>query len=479
MTALAWPAASRRLERAASGTAVVGVTILAGAVVTTGLGMRLILAAGASLLLGALGFIAPRRVLAALVVWLAALGLLRRLLSEIAPPGAADPLLIVGPVAIVVLAMVAAKRGALQAPTRLSTAVLALTALVLLGALNPLQGDVLVGLSALLFLLVPLLGFWIGRGLCDDTTLGRVLKLVAVLALPVAAYGLGQTFLGFPSWDQTWIETSGYAALSVGGVTRAFGTFSSAAEYAHYLAIAALAWVLFWVRPGRLPLTFSAVALLLLALFFESSRGIVLMLIFAIGLVLGARRGLRLTRSGVVGVILAMLLVFSLANWAPRSFGPQSTAVLVEHQLRGLSDPLDPESSTLLAHATLVADGVRSIIDAPLGHGIGAVTLAGSKFGETTRSTEADPSNMAVALGLPGLVAYVVVFLLGFRTIYSVASVRRDPLALAALGVVAITAFNWLNGGQYAVALLPWLALGWADRWHADRIGARVEEGRA
>jgi hypothetical protein len=30
--------------------------------------------------------------------------------------------------------------------------------------------------------------------------------------------------------------------------------------------------------------------------------------------------------------------------------------------------------------------------------------------------------------------------------------------------VLVITLLQWLNGGQYAVAFLVWLVLGWVDR---------------
>jgi hypothetical protein len=67
-------------------------------------------------------------------------------------------------------------------------------------------------------------------------------------------------------------------------------------------------------------------------------------------------------------------------------------------------------------------------------------------------------------MGLPGLIAYLVVLFAGMFRVYGIARLRRDDLALAALGVVTVTALQWLNGGQYAVAVLPWLVLGWADR---------------
>ena len=92
------------------------------------------------------------------------------------------------------------------------------------------------------------------------------------------------------------------------------------------------------------------------------------------------------------------------------------------------------------------------------------MTIAGSKFGGLAKGTEIDPSNVAVALGLPGLVAYLVVLVAGMLRVYGIAARRRDGVAFAALGVLAVTAGQWLNGGQYAVAVLPWLILGWADR---------------
>jgi O-antigen ligase len=68
-----------------------------------------------------------------------------------------------------------------------------------------------------------------------------------------------------------------------------------------------------------------------------------------------------------------------------------------------------------------------------------------------------------VALGIPGLIAYAVILVAGLRRMYRLARSRRDPLAVVALGIVVVTTLQWFNGGQYAVAFLPWLAFGWAD----------------
>jgi hypothetical protein len=47
---------------------------------------------------------------------------------------------------------------------------------------------------------------------------------------------------------------------------------------------------------------------------------------------------------------------------------------------------------------------------------------------------------------------------------YRLAVRRRDTLALAALGLLVVMLFQWLNGDLYSVAWLVWLSLGWVDR---------------
>jgi hypothetical protein len=55
----------------------------------------------------------------------------------------------------------------------------------------------------------------------------------------------------------------------------------------------------------------------------------------------------------------------------------------------------------------------------------------------------------------------------GFGQAYRLALRRRDTLAFISLAVVTLTFLQWLNGGQYSIAFLLWLTLGWIDR-HAN-----------
>jgi hypothetical protein len=424
---------------------------------------RLTIALATLWLLACLGFAAPRSLLFVLIGWLALLGLSRRVASVEFAAGHTDPLLLVEPVAVGVLLIAAVSRRAVDLRSTLSKAALVFAVLLFFGALNPGQGGLATGAAGLLFAFVPVCGFWIGRAFCDDLTYGRILRLVAILGVAAAVYGLFQTFSGFPAWDRAWIRDQGYAALSVGGVTRAFGSFSSASEYASFVAIALLVWIVRDLRLSRVLGVGPIVALLATALFFESSRGIIFKLPVALVLILAARARQPMAISLVTGAAAILLLPVVVSSLVPASSGSNGSP-LVQHQLSGLANPLDRKSSTLAVHASLVGEGLRTALHNPLGVGTGAVTIANQKFGGTARNTEADPSNAAVALGVPGLLAYVVLLSSAFGQAYRVAVRRRDPLPLIALGVLVVTLLEWLNGGQYAVALLLWLTLGWIDR---------------
>jgi hypothetical protein len=459
---------SHRLLPLASIVATTAVAAAAGSLVGAPTGLRSAIAGSLILAVVGLGLTAPRRLLLLLVVWLAALGLVRRLVSQLEAPGVADPLLLVGPAAFTVLAVAAAERGAFRERTYLANAVLLLSALAVVGAFNPLQGSIVAGLAGLLFFLIPMLAFWIGRSLCDDALLARLLKLIAVLGVGVAVYGLFQTFVGFPAWDADWIRTTdNYQALRVEtaeGETsiRPFATFSAASEFAYFAAIALLVWLVLGLTPSWFLFAAGAGVLLAASVFFQSSRGIVFVFLATAALTVAAARRLPIAPALLAAGVALILLPFAVSRLATPAVGVAHRSPLVSHQVEGLANPLHPES-TLHSHASLVVGGLRSAVDYPLGRGVGSVSLAGSKFGQAS-GTEADVSNAAVALGIPGLLAYLLILVGGFGQMYRFAVRRGDRLSLLALAIVVLTTLQWLNGGQYAVAFLPWLVLGWMDR---------------
>jgi hypothetical protein len=417
--------------------------------------------------------ISPRWALYSVISWLALLGLLRRLLTSFGYSGGVlggDPLLLVAPMSVVVLFLVAVKAGALRDQTPLAKAVLALTVALAASALNPLQGGLSVGLSGIQLVVLPMLAFWVGRALIKDRDVAGLIRLLGVLAVLAGIYGLVQTHDGFPSWDEQWIKSSGYAALRVGVATRAFGSSASASEYATLLGCGIVAWSVMSVRVSRLPITIVCIAVVAVALWLESSRGIVVLTIAALWLAAAAWRRIALPRAILVGAALVAVLPVVVAHLdsgeSARPTGRLAGAASLErHQLEGLTHPFG-NNSTLGVHLEEVINGLKETASNPLGRGVGATTVAATKFegkGGGAEGAEADPGNAPIAVGAIGLLLYVIVAVCGLRAAYRAALVRHTVPAVAVLGILVVSFLQWLNGGQYAIILLVWLLLGWID----------------
>jgi hypothetical protein len=419
----------------------------------------------------------PKTMIAILPVWMVLLGLIRRL----TPGGgnitfSGDPVLIIGPIVILLLFFVAASRGAFEHRSRFATAVGVLGTIAFFEAFNPKQGNLLAGLGGLLFVLVPMLAFWIGRTLIDESLAIQLIRTIAVLGLCSAIYGLIQEFHGLPAWDQAWVSTNGYAALTVGsGVLRAFGSFSSAEEYAAFLSVSLVAWIALSGKKTRLfpPAHLAGTVIVAVALWYESERTAVFLVVLAIGVMAAAR--LRLRPIGVLAGgagAVAMLIVLGGHFGGGGGSCTSAACQLQSHLTTGISGPLGSGSS-LPGHINQTVKGMEQAIKDPLGHGTGSVTLAASRYAHSrTGGTEFDPGNMGIALGIFGLIAYVVVLWQAIKTAYLDAVIRRDVVSLFALGMLMATLFQWTNGDLYSVCWLIWLFLGYLDM---SLIRARAE----
>lgn len=447
-------------------------TLALGYLVESDRGIRVAIAVTLMIIFAGLAFLSPRHLILTMAVWLAALGLIRRVVGG-SRLEAGDPLLLVGPAALILLAIVAAGKVGKFHLSPLTYMVLLFQAVCLLSVLNPLQGGVMVGLAGMMLIPVPTLAFWAGRAFCDDRTVKQVFKLLGLLAVPAAGYGLYQSFYGFPYWDAFWVANYGFASLNVGGITRPFASFSSATDYNTFLGIGLIAWSLFLLR--RRPFIGVAVmALIFVALLYGSQRLIIVTGLGALALVLAARRGWPMGGALFLGLFLLISTPLALTYLGPQLEAFQAQSPLLRHQIGGLADPFG-EQSTLRLRTSMVTDGVAQVTEHPIGRGIGAPTLAATKFGtdRTLRATDADPSNIAVALGLPGLGLYLALTYVAFKRAYRLAATRRDAVAYAVLAGLGITATQWFTGGQYAVSWIPWLLLGWVDRTSS---GPKVDE---
>lgn len=426
---------------------------------------RIALASSASVFLVAFAVSRPSLAIYLLVGWLALLGLLRRLATGLdlatVPPG--DPLLLTAPLVLTILFVLAVQREGLRASTGLARSVLALTLVLALSAINPLQGGLGVGLGGTLLVVVPMLAFWAGRTFLDDRMVIHLAYLLGGLALIAAAYGLVQTFLGMSSWDRAWAVTEGYASLKIGDAIRPFGISTSASEYATLLGIGIICWTMIGVKAGRVIMGISFAALASIALWFAAVRGMVILTLLGLWLTTSALYRKSVKHAVLGGVVLIALLPTLVDYIAPNVHDRGAAASLSSHQAEGLSEPFG-QASTLGSHMGIVSNALGEMVDKPLGSGVGATTAAAERFGKLGPTGEGDPATAPVAAGIPGLLLYLLVAVFGLRAAYHLARTRGNLASLVVVGILVCTVGQWLNGGQYMVIVTTWLLLGWVDR---------------
>ena len=436
--------------------------VLAGTFAAADGTLRLFAAAAIVLVMSAIAVVDPVRGLVVLTVWLVAVGIVRRLFTGLdGSTATADPFLIVAPLVFIVLGLVALNAGALRHRSPLTNSVLALTTALTLSAMNPLQSDLFGGLIGIALVVTPMLAFLVGRSLVDRSQLRRLLATVAVLGVPVAIYGHVQTAVGFPSWDQRWIDLQGYSALYVAeGVVRPFGSFASGNAFATFVAVGVVIALacLGRVRPT---IIVPAAGIMATAVWYSGIRTVLVLLVAAVGLMLAARAGWGPLRAVIVGLAVVAALPLAVSFIAPDALSSNASGALTARQISGLTDPFG-DDSTLIAHLQLLDGGVRTAFREPLGLGIGAVT-GDARLGGVSAATEKDLGDAGVAAGLLGLGLYLAVAITGLSRTYRLAARSRGAVELAAMGILIVTFQHWLTGGMSSVTWFTWLVLGWVD----------------
>jgi hypothetical protein len=427
---------------------------------------RTLLAVGLVVILTVLGLRKPSAAALCVLLLLPLLALARRVLIADSGWTSYDPLLAISPT--IALVLIYRQRvggaGTARADT-LQKLVAVLLGFTILQAFNPLaHGGVAQSIVGLMFVAAPLLWFFVGREVDDRRVVLTLLTGVIVVGVAVGAYGLMQTKITFPRWDQAWVDVTGYTSLRVGKTVRPFGTFSSAAEYAAFLG-AALVICIAWMMHRRWRPVL-ALPLIAWPLFLVSGRGVVVLAVLAViamsAIRTGNRRGgLKVLAGGIVAVYAFAIVLGPALDRHSSSSGND----LTQHQVSGLLHPLDPNKSTAVGHWGLVVDGIREGFHQPLGQGTGKTNLASSKVGGGQKgNTEFDFSNAFVNLGLFGGVLFMVIAVKSFAGIIRRYAATRDMAVLAASGLLVVTLGQWLNGGYYAISALAWFLIGWASQ---------------
>jgi hypothetical protein len=425
-----------------------------------------IVAVAIGVLLCGLVLRSPRGGIAAILTYLVVLGDYRRYASFFEGYPANDPLLLVPAAVAFVVFCLALINGRLRGRSTLAVMVGALTLLMVAQIFNPEQGGFAVGIGGALFYLVPMLWFWVGRayGTADFVAeLGR--RVVVPLAALAAALGCYQSLVGLLPFEAAWVRQIGFEALYVSrDVVRAIGFFNSSAEYTRYLLIGCVFICAAWlVERSRLIVL---LPLLLIALFLASSRGPIVMLGGTVALLWAVRARAPAAwapRAAIAVAIAAALLGAALLAVQEMDLSAR-TSVLVGHQVEGLLNPTDTTKSTALGHLVLASDALMKGLTSVVGVGLGATTLAATKYGGRTFNAEVDVANQFYSLGAIGGFLYLAIIVVVLATAVRVWRRRRSVAELSLLGVTLATLAAWLMGGEYAIAAFVWFGIGAIDR---------------
>jgi hypothetical protein len=472
----ALPVNVRNWIRLEARTRLMAIAVIGGVAMTFSLyvagDLRLLIAAVIAFVVTAMAMVNIRIAILGMVIFLTFLGDLRRMIIPAAGWSGTDPLLLIGPLFAILVFAYGWASGKARVDTPLAKWSLFLIVIMTLQVFNPRQGGLMVGMAGIMFLMVPLFWFWIGRTFLTEASMNTLLlNIVLPLSGIALMMGLYQVFYGYLDYQMDWYWIAGYTALGNPNIGLApISLFASATEYGNYLIVAMAIITAYGLTKNRsilllLPLFFAAV-------FLTGSRGpVVKILLVGTGLVgvLGPRktwlvRGLFTVVIGVAGFAWVMSGIDTSPPEGPRT----SLETKFSRQAQVLDGP-GQKGSTWRIHGYMMIHGYVDGFTDPLGLGLGSVTKAAMKFGGQAASTEADASNVFRATGLFGGVAYHVMIFFIIVSAFRYWDRTRKPVALAILGILGVTFLLWLGGGQYAISPLVWLCIGALDRFENGR----------
>ncbi|HEY8204452.1 MAG TPA: O-antigen ligase family protein [Pyrinomonadaceae bacterium] len=419
--------------------------------------------------------------LLAMIVFEPLRGLLRRAQYLFLEYAAEDPIHVLTPIVTIfaLAALLRLRRLSILHGAPLAGSVSILALIYILEIFNPLQGGLLVGLAGALFMLPPLIWFYFGQSI-DDKFLTRALQIMIALGLLTSLYGVYQLTVGYPAFEQYWIDnTEFYESIGVGHVQRALATFSSAEEWGRYAEIGAIAAFGFvggaktlrarigWLLCG---------AALLGGVLLTGERTAVFGLIVGVAtlILLGARTlPSAFIRGGLVllPIVLVVVFVAPPSDEDMWSKGEDETvSTLLSHTQRGTLKPADEESFQVRLEnwEYLLTDVIPY---RPLGMGLGAGSLGSARFSRDGDLPPVDSFVLIVAItsGIPAALLFICI--LARATWLSWTMARADEAdsqlatvkrtAAALMPALILNSIFGLTFTLYSVAPIAWLLIGW------------------
>jgi hypothetical protein len=313
----------------------------------------------------------------------------------------------------------------------------------------------------------------------------RAMTLIVFLGILASLHGVYQMMVGYPAFEQYWIDnTDLYAAIAVGHVRRALATFSSAEEWGRYVQFGAIIAFGFAAGTRNIRARFGWILCGLAsigAILLSGQRTAIFGTILGIAtlILLGARsfsNGL----ARVVVMLLPVLLVVVFVKpptaddvWEKNE--KETVTALLSHAQRGTLKPAG-EDSLQIRFENWGELLTKTIPSRPLGAGLGAGTLGEARFAKA-EADELPPIDnailvIALACGIPG--ALLFVWIIGRASWFSVSMARqaRDDTEGANLKRIAaslmlplvLNSVFGLTFTIYSVAPIAWLLIGWISR---------------
>ena len=324
--------------------------------------------------------------------------------------------------------------------------------------LNPIQGGLTVGITGSLFFIIPIIWFYFGRFI-DKKRLNRILYLTVFIGLIVALYGLKQNFLGYTTFEKYWVELGGYGALSIRGWLRPVSTFASSQEYTTYIMIAGIiSFALATRNIKNLPLL-AVLCVILYALIMSATRGALLGLILGMGIytILGLKRPKIIALAFLVIIFVYIGLATKISIPYINVTTPE--AAYLSHTTSGIFDPF-AKGSTLWLHWKGIMQGFLMMFKYPVGHGLGASTLAAAKFGGEGVSGEGFMVSLFASTGIIGAMLFFTLLYFLLRNSF-MRYVSNGDFFSKLIFVIAFEILLTIDLRLYSVGPLVWLLLGY------------------
>ncbi|HKY32196.1 MAG TPA: hypothetical protein VJV23_06645 [Candidatus Polarisedimenticolia bacterium] len=457
--------------------------------VALGLTVSILLAQGqirnlVLLLLGVLGMLslAPKRGVYILLVFLPFMYFIRRQVLNFEEWDRRDPILLFPAIttAAIFLGVLIFRGRVIFRCFRRSTTLKLVTALMFLFAiqiLNPLQGSILVGVAGAMYFLVPIAWCYLGL-LLDREDMSRIFRIIVILGLITAVYGLYQHYFGLSQVEIYELRSKDFLK-SFGGVdnVRIMSTFSSLGDFSLYLVVAGLlTFAAFWFSKQNIFLL-GVFLLEIYTMVWMAVRTAFLLLLFSVTMfvIVQARSRMRIYLRGAVAIVLFVGTYATLSTYNPERIYNQdfSSNPYVVHSLSGVTHPLQENTFQMrLQNWKYIV--TSTLMQFQAGRGLGSTTTAAKKF-EGGRPFEADSYFFELFYG-SGVLAPVLfggIAILSLRRLLDLSLARPGVRQYrVALGLLCGAFLGSVFGGAVRDTItgpLLWLTVGWTLREGVDQ----------